>query len=336
MKRKACCCIAILFALTAGAVPPRRGAVRKPAPIHKPAPLDAAAVNNPGTRPDLNDDSTGAAVLRAQILLDRAHFSVGQIDAKVGDNTKSAVAGFRATRQLPPGNQIDQDVWNALNMDSSQALIEYTVTDADLAGPFVKRPPDLMAQAKLMHLGYASPLDELAERFHVAPAVLARLNPGKAFSQAGEKLTVPNVGTEITGTAARVVVSKSKNTVTALDADGHVLAQYPCTSGSEHDPLPIGDWKITGIAKNPKFHYNPDLFWDAKPQDSKATIAPGPRNPVGVVWMDLSKEHYGIHGTPDPSLVGHAQSHGCIRLTNWDASQLAGLVKPGTPASLIE
>jgi lipoprotein-anchoring transpeptidase ErfK/SrfK len=112
--------------------------------------------------------------------------------------------------------------------------------------------------------------------------------------------------------------------------------QYPSSSGSEHDPLPIGTWKIKGVSRNPKFHYNPKLFWDASPADSKLTIAPGPNNPVGVVWIDLTKPHYGIHGTPEPSEVGHTQSHGCIRLTNWDAMELAGMVAPGTPAILID
>lgn len=300
-------------------------------------PLNASAVNNPATHPNLNAQSTGAAVLRAQILLDRAHFSPGQIDAQMGGNTRSALAGFRRAKQLPEGSGVDQAVWKALDTDQARLLIRYTVTEADLAGPFVKKlPPDLMDQARLPHLGYASPLDELAERFHIAPALLRRLNPRAAFMRAGEEILAPNVGTEVTGAAARIVVSKSMNTVTAFDAQGNVVAQYPCSSGSEHDPLPIGEWKILGIAKNPKFHYNPDLFWNANPEDSKATIAPGPRNPVGLVWIDLSKEHYGIHGTPDPALIGHAQSHGCIRLTNWDATQLASLVRPGTPASLVE
>jgi lipoprotein-anchoring transpeptidase ErfK/SrfK len=131
-------------------------------------------------------------------------------------------------------------------------------------------------------------------------------------------------------------VSKTEKTVTAFDETGAVISQYPSTIGSEYDPLPIGEWKITGIAKDPSFHYNPDLFWDAKNDHTKATIAPGPRNPVGAVWIDLSKEHYGIHGTPAPATVGYAESHGCIRLTNWDAMELAGIVMPGTPASLVE
>ena len=293
-------------------------------------------VNNPATRPDLRTTASGSAVLRLQILLDRAHFSVGEIDGRIGHNTEVALAGFRIQRQLPPGSGVDRAVWQALNEGQGPALIPYTITSADLTGPFVKVPADMMEQAKLDYLGYASLEEELAERFHTAPALLRQLNPRKRFDGPDEELLVPNVSTELAGRAARIVVSKSANTVTAFDNQGKILAQFPCSSGSEHDPLPIGEWKIDGVARNPSFHYNPDLFWDAKPEDAKATIAPGPRNPVGLVWIALSKEHYGIHGTPFPGLVGHAQSHGCIRLTNWDALQLATLVQAGTPASLVE
>ena len=298
--------------------------------------LNASSINNPATRPDLALHSAGPAVIRAQILLDRAHYSVGQIDGSMGQNMAHAVAGFRSQHGLPPGSAVDRAVWDALNRDDTPVLVSYTITAADVKGPFMEVPSDMMEQAKLDHLGYASPLDELGERFHAAPGLLRRLNPKSDFMHPDERITVPNVMSELTGHAAKVVVSKSKNTVTVLDDQGKVIAQYPCTSGSEHDPLPIGEWKILGVARNPKFNYNPELFWDAKPEDAKATIAPGPRNPVGVVWIDLSKEHYGIHGTPNPAEIGHSQSHGCIRLTNWDASQLADLVKPGTPASLVE
>jgi lipoprotein-anchoring transpeptidase ErfK/SrfK len=131
-------------------------------------------------------------------------------------------------------------------------------------------------------------------------------------------------------------VSKSQNTITAIDRAGKVLAQFPCTSGSDHDPLPVGDWKVKDVVNNPPFYYNPDLFWNADATQSKAKIAPGPRNPVGVVWIGVNKEHYGIHGTPAPSLVGHAQSHGCVRMTNWDALQLSKMVAPGTPVTFKE
>jgi lipoprotein-anchoring transpeptidase ErfK/SrfK len=194
----------------------------------------------------------------------------------------------------------------------------------------------MFEQAKLPALGFASAAEELGERFHVAPAVLKALNPGADFSKAGQQILAPNVMTLPPGMAARVEVSRSESSVRAYDDQGRLLAFYVATIGSDHDPLPIGEWKIRGVARNPKFHYNPDLFWDAKPDDTRATIQPGPNNPVGVVWIDLSKDHYGIHGTPEPSRVGHTLSHGCIRLTNWDAAELASMVKPGVPALLKE
>jgi len=312
---------------------PRKQARTKTAPgIH----YDLAAVNNPATTDRLEEEAEGSAVLRAQILLDRAHFSVGEIDGRMGNNTLQAIAGFRAARGLPEGTSVDPDVWKALNMDTAPVLQEYVLSGEDVSGPFDRIPNNMMLKAKLMHLGYGSALEAVGEKFHINPALLQQINPGSKFSVAGQKIYAPNVSRQENAQAARVVVSKSKSTVTVLNDAGQVMAQYPCTSGSEHDPLPIGDWKITGVFKNPKFNYNPALFWDANPKDSKATIAPGPNNPVGVVWIDLSKEHYGIHGTPSPAKIGHAESHGCIRLTNWDAMELAGMVDQGTPVSLVE
>jgi len=297
---------------------------------------DLAVVNSTEVTDELGENSQGSAMLRAQILLDRAGFSVGEIDGHMGTNVMGAIKGFRAARGRPAGASIDADVWKALNADTSAALIEYTLSDDDEKGPFVQVPANMMLKAKLMFLGYGSALEAIAEKFHIGPALLQQLNPGTNFNKAGQKIYAPNVLTQLSVKAARVVVSKSESTVRVLDEMGNVIAQYPCTSGSEHDPLPIGEWSVTGVFKNPKFNYNPDLFWDAKPKDSKATIAPGPNNPVGVVWIDFSKEHYGIHGTPSPGQIGHAESHGCIRLTNWDAMELAGLVGKGTPISLVE
>ena len=312
--------------------PPKRARTKAALRIH----YDLAAVNNPATTDRLEEKAEGSAVLRAQILLDRGHFSVGEIDGRMGNNAVQAIAGFRAARGLPEGTSADTDFWKALNMDTAPALEEYVLTEEDVSGPFDRVPSEMMLKAKLMHLGYGSALEAMGEKFHVNPALLQQINPGSKFSIAGQKIYAPNVSRQGNAKAARVVVSKSKSTVTVFDDAGQVIAQFPCTSGSEHDPLPIGDWKITGVFKNPKFNYNPDLFWDANPKDSKATIAPGPNNPVGVVWIDLSKEHYGIHGTPSPALIGHAESHGCIRLTNWDAMELAGMVGKGTPVSLVE
>jgi lipoprotein-anchoring transpeptidase ErfK/SrfK len=179
--------------------------------------------------------------------------------------------------------------------------------------------------------------------------------PAPQLFRAGQQIRVPNTGADAIDpggiddaawlatmrnlgvgtqqpTVEKVVVSKSKGTLMAYDGQGKLVAAFTATMGSEHDPLPLGEWKIKGIARNPPFNYNPDLFWDADPGDKKEKLPPGPNGPVGVVWIDLSKEHYGIHGTPEPQTVGRAESHGCVRLTNWDAARLAQMVKPGAVA----
>ena len=300
--------------------------------VAEPAVFDAAAINNPVMTPG----GKGPAILRAQILLDRANFSPGEIDGKPGANFSRALSGFQEARKIAVTGTLDEATWAALNADTTPAVVPYRITDADVAGPFVPEiPKDLPEQAKLKSLGYANAEEALGEQFHVSPVLLKRMNPTVKFA-AGDEIQVPNVlTTPSTVKAAKIVVSKT-GWVRALDASGVILAQFPASSGSEHDPLPIGEWKINGVAKNPPFHYNPELFWDADPSHSKAKIPPGPNNPVGVVWIDLSKEHYGIHGTPEPSNVGHTQSHGCIRLTNWDAMELAGMVAPKMPATLTE
>jgi len=297
---------------------------------------DVTAINDPQNREGVSQDSAGSAVVRAQILLDHAHFSPGEIDGRWGDNLRVAIVGFQAARMLNASGVVDDDTWKSLDADTAQAVVPYTITPDDVAGPFAKIPHEMMAQAKLKSLGYQSVQEKLGERFHINPTLLARFNPGRTLSKAGQEIMVPNVAREYSVPAGKVVVSKNNRTVSAYAADGTLLAQYPATMGSEHDPLPMGDWKITEVDHYPWFHYNPALFWDAKAKDAKAKITPGPNNPVGVAWLGLSKEHYGIHGSPEPSRIGHTESHGCIRLTNWDAEELSKMVKVGTPAILQE
>lgn len=299
--------------------------------------LSAESVNDARLIPPVGPKSRGAAVLRAQVLLDRAHFSPGEIDAAYGENVRKAIVAFQKSAGLSPSGVVDGPTWAALNRNAIPALITYKLTDKDVAGPFTRIPEDMMEKSTLSALGYTSALEGLGEKFHASPALLQRLNPGKTFNQAGQDVVVPNVEEHAhLPRAAKIIVDKSDLTVTLVDAAGKTLAQFPASTGSDKDPLPIGDWKVQGVAKNPVFHYNPKLFWDADPTHAKAKIPPGPNNPVGVVWIDLSKEHYGIHGTPEPSKIGKTQSHGCIRLTNWDVMTVAQAVASGIPAILQE
>ena len=262
--------------------------------------------------------------LATQIALDRAGFSPGEIDGRAGKNLERAMAAYK---------QSHEDDLSLLG--DAPPLIDYTITDADVAGPFTPDiPPNLPDQAALDALNYRTPLEAIAERFHSSPTLLQKLNPGATFQKAGERIMVPNVASPappaLPASDITVVVTRSTSALTIEDAKGQILLHAPVTSGSIHDPLPIGTWKVNGVQRNPKFHYNPELFWDATPGDRKATLQPGPNNPVGIVWIDLSKPHYGIHGTPEPSKIGHVESHGCVRLTNWDADRVAQWVKPGT------
>ena len=291
-----------------------------PAPVQAGAPVDPAAAKKAEFERNL----------RAQVLLDRANLSPGEIDGAYGSNMRQALSTFQSQRKLPVTGKLDAATWDALNADNSPHLVTYTLVEADVAGPFRPVPSDMMEKAKLPELGYANVLEGLGEKFHAKPAMLERLNPGKDFSRAGEQIVVPNVhGKQPLPKAAKVVVKEGPKVLQLYDAAGGLIAQYPVSTGSANDPLPIGTWKINGVHANPTYHYNPKLFWDAEPGDKKAKIAPGPNNPVGVVWIDLSKEHYGIHGTPVPGHVGKTESHGCIRLTNWSAAEVAGAVSTG-------
>ena len=293
-----------------------------------------------------------------QVLLDRLGFGPGVIDGHKGLSYAKALKGFQEARGLDISGEADAATMQALDAyKSTPGVITVEITPAMVAGPFVgpipKEPAD---QAKLPAMGYSTPLEALAERFHTTNATLIALNSAAAKIGPGARIRVPNVVPAASDypaalkpewratlaslsvssdepSAARIVVDQSDGVLRVLDAEGKLVAQFPATMGSEHDPLPIGEWKIQGTSYLPSFHYNPALFWDSASTDTKQLLKPGPNGPVGVVWMDLDKPHYGIHGTPVPETIGRSESHGCIRLTNWDAARLSLMVKAGTPAT---
>ncbi len=319
----------------------------------------AVAVSAQTPAPTANPAATTGIdrdLLKMQVVLDRLGFSPGVIDGRPGMSLTAAIKGFQESRDLPVTGKPDAATMQALRpywgTDATKTL---TLDARVLAGPYIDPiPKDENEQAKLPGLYYRSPLEKLAEMFHTTPQVLVALNSPQTWLRPGSKIVFPNVlpssrdydpklrddwratlnSLNVDANqpqAAKIVVDKSDKVLRAYDDGGKLIAQFQVTTGSEHDPLPLGNWKINGADYNPKFHFNPDLFWDAKEDDEKAMLPPGPNGPVGVVWLDLSKPHYGIHGTPNPELIGRSESHGCVRLANWNAARLAMMVKPGTP-----
>lgn len=331
-----------------------------------PAMLSAQQAKPARNAPSSNSVDAQQA-LAIQVALDRAGFSPGEIDGNAGQKTRLALSAFQKENKLQPTGAASEETVTALRL-RPDPLTSYTITQNDVAGPFIgSLPTDMMERAKLPALGYASALEALGEKFHSSPALLQRLNSGASW-KAGEMIKVPDVepfelpsktassrstepgraarngatagaaaskqAAESSAKAAEVVVSGSTKSLVVRDAAGKTLMYAPITVGSEKDPLPTGDWKVVGVSWNPIFNYNPDLFWDANPAHAKAKIQPGPNNPVGVVWIDINKEHFGLHGAPEPAIIGRTESHGCIRLTNWDATKLGRLVSVGTKVTI--
>ena len=325
----------------------------------------AAVIAGPAKHKDAAKPSAAAkpapagldrSILHVQVILDHLGFSPGILDGRPGISLTMALKGFQESRGLPITGAIDAASLRALHPYAAWRPIKtLTLTQAVLAGPYVNPiPHDEDQQAKLPSLSYRTPLEKLAEMFHTTPQVLVELNaPGTRLAP-GAKVNFPNALPTSRAydptlrddwrrtlatlnvdanqpQAAKIIVDKSDGVLRVLDRTGKLVAQFQVTTGSEHDPLPLGTHKVTNYDYNPKFRYNPALFWDAKSTDQKAMLPPGPNGPVGVVWMDLNIPHYGIHGTPEPQYIGRTESHGCVRMANWNAARLTLMMKPGIP-----
>jgi lipoprotein-anchoring transpeptidase ErfK/SrfK len=307
-------------------------------PAAAPTPASAPAGETPTAATPASTVSYDAGLVRIQVLLDRAHFSPGVIDGYDGENVRKAVSAYQHAHDLPVNGLADEALLTRLEQaDTSPALVAHVLTFEDVSGPFVDVPQDLEAMSRLERVGYESAAEAVAEKFHMDEDLLRTLNPGVDFATAGAEIVVANGGGELSSTVASVQVDIDEGAVRAFDASNQLVAYYPATIGSGDAPAPVGDHTVRGVAFDPTYRYDPSRLPTFGERNHGALdIAAGPNNPVGAVWIALSAETYGIHGAPNPAQVSKTQSHGCIRLTNWDATELGHAVSVGVPVTIQE
>lgn len=276
-------------------------------------------------------------VAALQVLLDRKGASSGVIDGRFGSNLDKALVAYRDITGENLHSTDAAKIKADLAASGGEAFISYTITAEDAAGPFVASvPADYSAKAKLDRLSFTSVSEMLAERFHMDESYLKSLNPGAAFNRPGTVIKVANTGQNATTPVTRIVADKARKQVRAYDGAGKLVVAYPATIGSSDTPSPSGTHAVERVAFNPDYTYNPKVNFQQGDNDKILKIPPGPNGPVGSIWIALDKPTYGIHGTPDPSKIGKTESHGCVRLTNWDAAELAKLVKSGVPVEFLD
>ena len=281
-------------------------------------------------------DGQSALTVKTQVLLDRAGVSPGIIDGYKGGMSESAIRAFEAREGFEVDGVLDDEVWSALGGPNAGAITtEYTITEEDAAVRGEPLPDDYAKLAELDRLGYVTVEEAVAEAHHMDVDFLKALNPDSGF-RAGNTVTVVDVGEMATGEVATVTVDKASQRLIAKDANGETLTNYPVAIGSEQTPSPSGTVEVTAVAIEPTYSYNPDENFQQGDNTEPLTLPPGPNGPVGLVWIDLSEPTYGIHGTPEPAELFQAASHGCVRMSNWDARELAEMISAGATVEFVE
>ncbi|MGI1795376.1 L,D-transpeptidase family protein [Acinetobacter variabilis] len=316
------------------------------APTTTKAPTNSAAAKASWTLDGLNNASWYEDIgkgqfpvyARAHVMLNNAHASPGAIDGTSGKNTLKAIASFQQMNGIKPTGTLTQETWDALlaKQGSKPAFVEYTITEEDLKGPYAESiPSDYALQAKMKGLYYTRVTEMLGEKFHMDEGFLKKLNPKATFKKAGEKLIVANIRNEVPEDIHLIVAHKGAKQLYLFNSRNQMIASFPATIGSSSTPSPTGTYKVTGVAKNPWYSYSPSNFVQGN-NKKPLSLPPGPNGPVGNIWIGLSKKSFGIHGTPNPSAISKTASHGCIRLTNWDANDLGRKVKSGVTVRFLE
>jgi lipoprotein-anchoring transpeptidase ErfK/SrfK len=293
---------------------------------------------------------------KLQVLLDRTRISPGILDGYYGKNVEVAVRTFADREGLEPDRDLNMEVWEALGGNDEEVLRKYEITEDDVDGPFVDEIPGSFEEmAEMDLLAYTGPEELLAEKFHMHIDVLKQLNPNTDFSQAGTEIVVAAVREDTVmrddvgqnsgrvgpeerdpsqDTVVRIEVDKEREQVRGYGADGTLLVAYPATVGSQESPSPSGTTEVKVVVRDPDYTCRPDSGIEGS--DVALQLPPGPNGPVGSIWIGLEKEGYGIHGTSDPAQIRRQESHGCVRLTNWDAEELAVLVEEGAEVAFLE
>jgi len=329
-------------AAPASSAPPLYAApvVKARRPTIVPLPADFVALTNeaPMAGVPAKSDKPDPMVLKLQVLLDRSHVSPGVIDGRQGGNLNKAISALQSMHNLPANGRLGPDIWDILQAAAERPiLMDYTISDKDVAGPFVPvMPKDYAEMAELPKLAYRDPVEALAEKFHMDEAFLRNLNPDSDFNQAGTIITVVDVGPNAKAKVAHLVADASTRQLLGYNENWDVVVAYPATIGSTDLPSPSGIHAVKAVAENPEYWYRPKVNFQQGNNTKPLRLASGPNNPVGTVWIGLDKPTYGIHGSPEPSKIDKTNSHGCLRLTNWDAQELVKLVKPGVDVEFVD